>query len=93
MIRDKLGSLLTSLITAGVIAGSTATAGVTVLVFRANAVDDRVEKIDDKQRDLSESVAVLIRESQWTNSQLAALLAAQGVKVPPPAPIKGPRGD
>ena len=84
----SLGGVLTSLMTAGVLVGATAAAGVSLLVFRADAVDVRVERLEAKQRTLSESVAVLVRESQWTNAQLSAMLTAQGVAIPAPPPLR-----
>lgn len=85
--RVSLGAIVTSLITAGVIAGLVATGGVTLLTFRANANDKKVSELDARQRTIVTNQAVLVREAQWTSAKLDALLAAKGVAVPPPPPL------
>lgn len=91
MTRDgdkvSLGAIVTSLITAGVIAGLIATGGVTLLTYRANANDIKVSEIDTRQRKIEQLQAVLVREAQWTSAKLDALLASRGVAVPTPPPL------
>ncbi len=79
--RVSLGAVLNSLITAGVIAGAVATTGVAVLAYRADASEQKVEKIDQRQR-------VLERDSAWTTKMLGLLLTERGIKVPPPPPLR-----
>lgn len=86
--RVSLGGIMTSLITAAVIAGAGGVVGVAVLNQRANASDQKVEAIDSRQRAIEKNQAVLVREAQWTSAKLDALLAAKGVAVPSPPPLK-----
>lgn len=86
--RVSLGAILSSLITAAIIAGAVATAGVTVLVYRANANDTKVEALDARQRVIETTQAVLVREMEWTSTKLDALLASLGVDVPSPPPLR-----
>lgn len=86
--RVSLGGLLNALIAAGVMAGSASTLGVAVLAYRADASDEKVASIDNRQRAIEKIQAVLMREVEWTSSKLDALLAAKGVAVPPPPPLR-----
>lgn len=86
--RVSLGALLNTLIAAGVMAGGAATVGVSVLAWRADASDEKVTDIDTRQRAIEKNQAVLMREVEWTSTKLDALLAAKGVAVPPPPPLR-----
>jgi len=69
-------------------AGGAATVGVAVLAYRADASDEKVTEIDTRQRSIEKNQAVLMREVEWTSTKLDALLAAKGVAVPPPPPLR-----
>ena len=88
--RVQLGGLLNTLITAAVLAGAGAVIGIPVLAWRASANEQKVEKIDQRQRAIEMNQAVLTRDSAWTTKMLEKLLEAKGIPVPTPPPLKQP---
>lgn len=89
--KIQLGAIMTTLITAGVIAGAVATTGVAVLAWRADASDRKVADIEKRQRNLVTIQAGMARDVEWTSQMVRMMLKDRGLDVPPRPKIEIPK--